>query len=93
MVLPLARAAAVSTGLRILAPRLGEGRVAADLTWLGIGIGIGIGLGLGLGIGSGLGLGLGGRGRFAASYRVGYTRTGRGVLGIGIGLGLELGKG
>jgi len=74
VVLPLARAAAVSTGLRVrphkLAPRrrahVEEGRHWSGLG-LGLGLGSGLGLGLGLGLGFGLGLGLG--------------------LGFGLGLG------
>ena len=62
MVLPLARAAAVSTGLRVrphkLAPRR-RAHVEEGRHWSGLGLGLGLGSGLGLGLGLGLGFGLG----------------------------------
>ena len=62
MVLPLARAAAVSTGLRVrrhkLAPRR-RAHVEQGRHWSGLGLGLGLGSGLELGLGIRLGLGLG----------------------------------
>ena len=99
MVLPLARAAAVSTGLRLrpnkLAPRR-RAHVEQGRHWSGSGLGLGLGLGLGFIRAS---VTLAGRRRKDVKRsiaREGASLFGRCTslgLGVGVGLGVRLGVG